>query len=152
MSLWKVLFDFVDKERSRFDNVRHDTHALQFEIESNIHFIVDGLAQQLSAAEIIKGLETQAFDKAILSGLHISQAKLVPRTIEGYKEFDKYLGEPSGVLIKKLYIKITVLKKLIHAGKLDQDLKLKALFRLLMLVHFHLADKPLPKPMPIVKN
>tara|TARA_R110002124_G_scaffold13759_1_gene62634 strand:+ start:1882 stop:2148 length:267 start_codon:yes stop_codon:yes gene_type:complete len=88
----------------------------------------------------------------MLSGLHIRQAKLVPRTIDGYKEFDKYLGEPSGVLIKKRYIKITVLKKLIHMGKLEQDLKLKALFRLLMLVHFHLADKPLPKPMPKAKN
>ncbi|HBF47149.1 MAG TPA: hypothetical protein DDW91_12035 [Shewanella frigidimarina] len=88
----------------------------------------------------------------MLSGLHIRQAKLAPQTIDGYKEFDKYLGEPSGVLIKKLYIKITVLKKLIHVGKLDQDLKLKALFRLLMLVHFHLADKPLPKPMPKAKN
>ncbi|MGX9461766.1 hypothetical protein ACWXWU_11060 [Shewanella sp. A14] len=145
MSLWKILFDFVDKERTRFDNVRHDTHALQFEIESNIHFIVDGLAQKLCAADIIKGLETQAFDKAMLSGLHIRQAKLAPQTIDGYKEFDKYLGEPSDVLVKKLYMKITVLKKLINAGKFEQGLKLKALFRLLMLVHFHLADKPLPK-------
>jgi len=145
MSLWKVLFDFVDKERNRFDNVRHDTHALQFEIEANIHFIVDGLAQELSAADIIKGLETQAFDKAMQSGLHIRQAKLALRTIDGYKEFDKYLGHQSDELVKNGYMKIVVLQKLINAGKFEQDRKLKALFRLLMLVHFHLADKPLPK-------
>jgi hypothetical protein len=145
MSLWKVLFDFVDKERTRFDNVRHDTHALQFEIEANIHFIVDGLAQELSAADIIYGLEIKAFEHAMLSGLDIRQRKLAANTIQGYKEFDKYLGQQSDVLVKNLYMKITLLRKLINAGKLDQDRKLKALFRLLMLVHFHLANKPLPK-------
>jgi hypothetical protein len=148
MSLWKVLFDFVDKERTRFDNVRHDTHALQFEIEANIHFFVDGVAQAVSTADIINGLETKAFEHAMLSGLHIRQGKLASPTIEGYKEFDKYLGEPSDVLVKNLYLKITLLQKLINAGKFDQDRKLKALFRLLMLVHFHLANKPLPKPKP----
>ncbi|AZG74377.1 hypothetical protein [Shewanella livingstonensis] len=152
MSLWKTLFDFVDKERTRFDNVRHDTHALQFEIESNIHFIVDGLALKLSAADIINGLETKAFEHAMSSGLRIRQATLSTKIIEGYKEFDKYLGEPSDVLVKKLYMKITVLRKLINAGKLDQDLKLKSLFRLLMLVHFHLAAKPLPKAKVKAKN
>jgi len=79
------------------------------------------------------------------SGLHIRQAKLAPRTIDGYKEFNKYLGHQSAVLVKNLYMKIVVLRKLINAGKVEQDLKLKALFRFLMLVHFHLADKPLPK-------
>jgi hypothetical protein len=66
-------------------------------------------------------------------------------TIQCYKEFDKYLGQQSDVLVKNLYMKITLLRKLINAGKLDQDRKLKALFHLLMLVHFHLANKPLPK-------
>ncbi|MGI2107458.1 hypothetical protein ACRN9A_20220 [Shewanella frigidimarina] len=55
MSLWKILFDFVDKERTRFDNVRHDTHALQFEIESNIHFIVDGLVQNSVLPTLSRG-------------------------------------------------------------------------------------------------
>ena len=70
----------------------------------------------------------------MLSGLNIRQAKLAPQTIDGYKEFDKYLEYQSDVLVKNLYMKIAVLRKLINA----------ALFRLLMLVHFHLADKPLP--------
>jgi len=145
MSLWKILFDFVDQERTKFDNVRHDTHALQFEIESNIHFIVYSLAQEISTADIIKGLETKAFEHAMSSGLRIRQARLSAKTIEGYKEFDKYLDEPIDVLVKKLYMKITVLRKLINVGKFDQERKLKALFRLMMLVHFHLASKSLPK-------
>lgn len=144
MSLWKILFDFVDKERTRFDKIRNDTNALQFEIESNIHFIVDGFAEQLTAADIVNGLDSKAFEQAMQLGFSISQRKLTPKVIHGYREFDKYVGQQSDQLVKNVYMKITVLRKLIRAGKLEQDLKVKALFRLLMLVHFHLADKPLP--------
>ncbi|MBB1437182.1 hypothetical protein H5202_00595 [Shewanella sp. SG41-4] len=55
MSFWKILFDFVDKERTRSDNVRYDTHALQFEIESNIYFIVDGLVQNSVLPTLSRG-------------------------------------------------------------------------------------------------
>ena len=55
----------------------------------------------------------------MLSGLHIRQAKLVPRTIDGYKEFDKYLDHQSDVLVNNLYMKIAVLRKLINAGTLE---------------------------------
>ncbi|MBB1437181.1 hypothetical protein H5202_00590 [Shewanella sp. SG41-4] len=55
----------------------------------------------------------------MLSGLNIRQAKLAPRTIDGYKEFDKYLGHQSDVLVSNLYMKIAVLCKLINAGKVE---------------------------------
>ncbi|MGP1832534.1 hypothetical protein ACTTBA_05585 [Shewanella frigidimarina] len=55
----------------------------------------------------------------MLSGLNIRQAKLAPQTIDGYKEFDKYLDHQSDVLVKNLYMKIAVLRKLINADTLE---------------------------------
>jgi hypothetical protein len=150
MSIWKELYDIFDKERSRWQSKNANKQSLIYEIESNLAFLADAIQNNLNPVEIIKGLENLVFDKSIESGFSLNSIsknkKVTTSTIGGFDEFKKYVGKDTEYLVKNAYLKIGVLKKLTNFsdGK-NIDLKLKSLFRFLMLFVAHVEGRHLTR-------
>lgn len=145
MSIYKELYDVFDKERNLKKASDINLRQLQFEMESNIHYMASALKQQLPCDVIVAGLESSVFKQLMQQSSTIHSKPLKNSTINGYKEFEKYLHWNADKLIERAYLRLNLLQKLIAAGQNDQQLKLKSLFRFFMLVHYHLADKALPR-------
>ena len=145
MSIYKELYDVFDKERNLKKASDAHLRQLQFEIESNIHYMASAFKQRLPSDVIVAGLENCVFKQLMQQSYTINAKPLKSSTINGYKEFEKYLHWHADKLIERAYLRLHLLKKLIAAGQHDQQLKLKSLFRFFMLVHYHLADKALPR-------
>ncbi|WP_417762244.1 hypothetical protein [Shewanella sp.] len=144
MSIWKELYDIVEKEFGRWQNRQHKQQALLFEIQSNLLFLAEALQANVPADKIVAGLEHQAFDKALEQGLELDRRQVSVRTIGEFDEFKKYLGKDSVYMVKNAYAKMNALRKLVQADdQQDYDLKLKSLFRFMVLLLAHLEQKPL---------
>lgn len=146
MSIWKELYDIVEKEFGRWQNRQHKQQALLFEVQSNLLFLAEAIKAQLPASKIVAGLERKAFDKALEQGLELERRTVTQATIGEFVEFNKYLGKDSHYMVKNAYAKMNALSKLVQAdSEQDYDLKLKALFRFMVLLAAHLEQKPLTR-------
>ncbi len=149
MSIWKELYDIFDKERSRFDKKSADKQSVTFEIQKNATFLADAMESSLENIKIIYGLEHSVFDQAITTGFDfnsIVNSKLRRKEVEGFSEFYKYINKDTAYLIKNLYLKISLSKKIAAENpKRDVSLKIKSLFRFYVLVISHIERVPLKK-------
>lgn len=146
MSIWKELYDIVEKEFSRWQARQHKQQALVFEVQSNLLFLAEALAAKLPTKQIVTGLERKAFDKALEQGLELDKRQVSQQTIGEFDEFKKYLGKDSEYLLKNAYAKMNALTKLVQADdSKDYDLKLKSLFRFMVLLAAHLEHKSLSR-------
>ncbi|MCH1920781.1 hypothetical protein L9G15_15255 [Shewanella sp. A3A] len=146
MSIWKELYDIVEKEFGRWQNRQHKQQALLFEVQSNLLFLAEAIKAQLPASKIVAGLERKAFDKALEQGLELERRTVTRATIGEFVEFHKYLGKDSHYMVKNAYAKMNALSKLVQAdSEQDYDLKLKSLFRFMVLLAAHLEQKPLSR-------
>lgn len=158
MSLWKELYDIIDKERGRWLQTSAEKNALYFEIKANLAFMMDALETGLDEQMIVAGFETKAFEKALVTGIELpaKTGKTVPNSFIGkYKEFKPYIGQDSRFLIERLYLKISALQRVVRSSQAAQTtrraknalpvstLKLKSLFRFLVFVVAFLDNKPL---------
>ena len=147
MSIWKELYDIFDKERSRFEKKGTDKQSVTFEIQKNSTFLADALQNNVTQEIIIKGLEHFAFDNAIKTGFDfnsIANTRLKDTEVDGFDEFNKYIGKDTAYLIKNTYSKISSLKKLVKVSRnKNYSLKLKSLFRFYVLLISHVEGKPL---------
>ena len=149
MSIWKDLYDIFENERSRWQKKGANKQALTFEIQCNLGFLADALHSQLSQTEIIKRLEHSVFDQSISNGFSINSIRkkqVTDKTVGDFDEFKKYVNKDTEYLVKNSYSKIRSLSKLINANSnKDYSLRIKSLFRFLMLLVAHLEDRPLTK-------
>jgi len=147
MSIWKSLYDIYDSERSRWQQQGTHKQALAFELHSNLTFLADAIYERLDQQQIIKGLERKVFDQSMKNGFSINSLNsknLAAETIGEFDEFKKYLGKDTEYLVKNVYLKIGSLTKLAQANKeMDCSLRLKSLFRFLMLVVAHIQGEKL---------
>ena len=149
MSIWKELYDIFDKERSRWQKSSANKQALQYEIQSNSTFLADALRDEIDQKKIIKGLECKVFDQAINDGFNfnsIAKSKVTEKTIGDFVEFKKYVGKDTAYLIKNAYSKMRSLNKLLSENTdKDYSLKIKSLFRFLVLLTTHIEGRHLTR-------
>lgn len=149
MSIWKELYDIIDKERSRLQKSSADKQALAFEIQSNLTFLADALQDEIHQTKIINGLDRKVFDKAIKDGFNfntIAKAKVTNKTIGGFTEFKKYVGKDTAYLVKNAYSKMSSLTKLVsEPTDKDYSLKIKSLFRFFVLLATHIEGQHLTR-------
>ncbi|KFZ37507.1 hypothetical protein HR45_10895 [Shewanella mangrovi] len=146
MSIWKELYDVVEKEFSRWQSRQHKQQTLVFEIQSNLLFLAEALKAQLPAKQIVAGLEHKAFDDALAQGLTLDRRLVTSTTIGDFDEFKKYIGKDSTYMVKNAYAKMKTLSKLVQAdSQANYDLKIKSLFRFMVLLAAHLDAKSLSK-------
>ena len=149
MSIWKELYDIIDKERTKWQKSGADKQALSFEIQSNLTFLADALQNKLSQKEIVKGLERSAFDKAIKDGFKfnsIAKAKVTIKTVGDFDEFKKYVGKDTAYLIMNVYSKINSLTKLVSENtEKNYSLKIKSLFRFFVFLSSHIEGRHLTR-------
>lgn len=68
------------------------------------------------------------------------------KTIDGFDEFKKYVGKDTDYLVKNAYSKIGSLSKLVNSSRdKDHTLKIKSLFRFLMLLVAHIEGRSLTR-------
>jgi hypothetical protein len=150
MSIWKELYDIFDKERARWHSKNASKQSLIYEIQSNLAFLADAIQNELNPVAMTKGLERSIFDKSMENGFALNSIsknkKVTTNTIGGFDEFKKYVGKDTEYLVKNAYLKIGVLVKLVNSsGDKDSDLKLKSLFRFLMLLVTHIEGRHLTR-------
>jgi hypothetical protein len=149
MSIWKELYDIFDKERAKWQKSGASKQALLFEMQSNLTFLADALQNELGQMEVVKGLERTVFEQSLKDGYNfnkISRQKVTDKTIDGFEEFKKYVGKDTDYLIKNAYSKMRSLTKLVNASSSkDHTLKIKSLFRFLMLLVAHIEGRPLTR-------
>lgn len=148
MSIWKELYDIFNKERARWEKSNAHKQALVFEIQSNVTFLADAIKSQISQSQVVIGLERTAFDQSIREGVEfnsIAPERVSSKTIGGYAEFKKYRDKDTEYLVKNAYAKMGSLTKLINSkdGK-DYSLKIKSIFRFLILLIVHVEGRCLP--------
>ncbi|MGY0615833.1 hypothetical protein [Vibrio sp. FJH11] len=149
MSIWKELYDIFDKERARWQTKSANKQALVFELQSNLSFLADALKNGLGQVNIVNGLERSVFEKSMQSGFSInsiSNKKVTTKTIGGFAEFKKYVGKDTEYLVKNAYLKIGTLTKLVNSSdSKNYSLKIKSLFRFLMLLITHIEGRYLTR-------
>ncbi|MCL6417520.1 hypothetical protein MIB92_17800 [Aestuariirhabdus sp. Z084] len=149
MSLWKELYAIFDNERSRWQSSSATRQELVFELQGNLRFLADALHNDLDQAAIAQGLDSAVFERSLASNFSfnsICKRSLKASTSGDFDEFKKYLGKDTEYLIKNVYSKILLLKKLstINAPS-DLSRRYKSLFRVLMLVVAHIENQPLKR-------
>jgi len=149
MSIWKELYDIFDKERARWQKNSVNKQTLVFEIQSNAIFLADALHNELSQTDMVKGLERAAFEQSMKDGFSInsiSKKKVTAKTIGEFDEFKKYVGKDTEYLVKNAYSKMFSLAKLVNSGDgKNYSLKLKSLFRILILLITHIEGRHLTR-------
>ncbi len=147
MSIWKDLYSIFNQERSRWQKQAADSQALQVELKTNLTFLADALANNLEQTKTIAGLGSKYFEIFIKDNSNFNSLQkraLQKRTIAEFSEFEKYLGKDTQYLVRNLYSKIFAIRKLHKQDpKQDCSLRLKALFRFMMLTLAHIDGKNL---------
>lgn len=149
MSLWKELYDILDKERSKTKQSKAHKQALLFEIDSNARFLASAIENKLSNSGIAAGIDKSAFEKALTDDFDFNKCQtksLEPKTIGQFKEFKKYLKKDSHWMIYQAYSRLNQLAKLLAADpNSDHQLKIKTLFRYLVMLNAHLHGNTLQR-------
>lgn len=118
--------------------------SVEMEMAQNLDFLRAALQEQLEAEKIISGLENKYFLESIKSGFDfnsLQKSKLQTFTTGNIKEFNPYLGWSTEKLIKKVYERIAVLKKLSTTKpSIDVSRRLQNLFKLMILTIAHIND------------
>ncbi len=121
-------------------------NSIEMEMAQNLDFLRTALQEKIEAKKIISGLENKYFLASLESSVDfdsLQKSKLSDRTTGGIKEFRPYLGWPTEKLVKKVYERIAVLKKLSTTEPtINASRRLQNLFKLLLLTVAHInGDK-----------
>ncbi len=116
------------------------------EMAQNLDFLRTALQEKISSEKIISGLENKFFLASLESGVDfdsLQKSKLNAQTTGNIKEFQVYLGWSTEKLVKKVYERIAVLKKLSTTEPtLDAARRLQNLFKIMLLTMTHInGDK-----------
>jgi hypothetical protein len=150
MSIVQDLYTIYDKEQSKYRARKSSQGLLLTEIRHNLAFLREGLREGLTPAAIVAGLEDAHYRDACRQGVDLDalqKKKLAPDTFANIREFARYHGWSTSRLIGTVYERIATLKKLV-AGSAEVALRvrLKNLFKLLMVVLAHLEGRQLKVP------
>jgi hypothetical protein len=147
MTIWKELYDIFDRERERWYKKSAGRRALDYEIRSNLAFLGAALKSRLSSAEIVAGLERAVFERSLAEGADFNalrKARVTDDFVDGFDEFKKYVGKDTEDLVTNAYARMNSLAKVVE-GRPDEDhsLKIKSLFRFLVMLVMHLEGRKL---------
>lgn len=149
MTIWKELYDIFDRERERWQKKSAGRRALDYEIRSNLAFLGAALKSRLSSAEIVAGLERAVFERSLAEGVDFNslrKGRVTEDFIDGFDEFKKYVGKDTEDLVTNAYARMNFLAKVVK-GRPDDDhsLKIKSLFRFLVMLVMHLEGRKLKR-------
>lgn len=149
MSLWKELYDILDKERTNTKKSKANKQALLFEVDCNARFLASAIESKFTNTAIALGMEKAAFEKALGDSFDFNQCRiqtLSSNTIGQFKEFKKYVNKDTQWLVYRAYLRINLLSRLLNADPNgDHQLKIKTLFRYLVIVNAHLHGTTLKR-------
>lgn len=149
MSIWQDLYKIFDTERNRWQKQAADTQALHVELKTNLAYLADALSNDIDHGKIIEGLGSKYFEIFIKQNTNfnsLQKKSLQKKTIGDFAEFEKYLGKDTQFMIRNVYSKVYALRKLkTSSPKHDYSLRLKALFRFMMLTLAHIDGKSLKR-------
>ncbi len=120
--------------------------SIEMEMAQNLDFLRTALQEKIEAKKIISGLENKYFLESLKSGINfdsLQKSKLNSQTTGNIKEFKPYLNWSTEKLVKKVYERIAVLKKISTTEPtIDISRRLQNLFKLMLLTIAHInGDK-----------
>ena len=150
MSIVQDLYAIYDKEQAKYRARKSSQGLLLTEIRHNLAFLREGLREGLAPAAIVAGLEDAHYRDARKQGVNLDglkKKKLMPDTYAGIREFARYRDWTTARLVETVYERIATLKKLVDgSAEVALRVRLKNLFKLLMVVLAHLEGRRLKIP------
>lgn len=149
MTIWKELYDIFDRERDRWQKKSAGRRALDYEIRSNLVFLGAALKSKLPSAHIVAGLERSVFERSLAEGVDFNvlcKGRVTEDFVGGFDEFKKYVGKDTDYLVKNAYARMNTFAKVVE-GRPDEDhaLKIKSLFRFLVMLAMHIEGRSLKR-------
>ena len=147
MSIWKELYDIFDRERERWRKRSAGKRALDYELRSNVVFLGEPLKSKLPPEKIVKGLECAVFEHGLQDGADFNslrKGRVTEDFVDGFDEFKKYVGKDTDYLVKNAYARMNSLAKVVGGSpEEDHSLKIKSLFRFLVMLVMHIEGRNL---------
>ncbi len=142
MTIIQDLYSIFDNLYSKNLQKKVLKDSIEMEMAQNLDFLRTALQEKIDSKKIISELENKYFLASLESGVDfdsLQKSTLNAQTTGNIKEFKHYLGWSTEKLVKKVYERIAVLKKLSATEPtIDASRRLQNLFKIMLLTIAHI--------------